>query len=86
MAMNKTVMKNTIKQKIQAVTNYPANGENPVIIDDRILEAVCDGIIEHIINNMVVNSTVAVQYVAGVTSGQQTSAGGPGTGVSSSIQ
>lgn len=85
MAMNKTVMKNLIKTKIQAVTNYPVNGENPIFTDDRVLEAMCDGIIEHIINAMVVTSSVAVANVTGVQSGSQTSGPGTGTATSSTI-
>lgn len=85
MAMNKTVMKDLIKAKIQAIFNFPVNGESPLFTDDRVLEAMCDGIIEHIKGTMEVHSVVAVTYVAGVTSGSQTSAGGPGIADSSTI-
>ena len=77
MAMNKDTMAALCKQYIEAVTNYPP-GSSPVFVDDRILKALCQGIIEHIQAAALVNVTVA--SVSGVTTGGGVSGPGTGTG------
>lgn len=78
MAMDKTSMKNKCKAAIQAIANFPEKGVSPVFIDDRVLEALCQGIIEEIQQNAVVSSAVSVASVTMVTPGLSSS--GPGTG------
>lgn len=53
----KTVMANLIKTKIEAITNYPDQGVSPVFVDIRILEAICEGVIEHLVANTLVNTS-----------------------------
>lgn len=72
LALNKTVMKNLIKSKILAITDFPATGQHANFIRDDILEAFCDGVIEHF---------KAAAAVTTVTTGVQTGAStAPGTG------
>ena len=78
MAMNKDTMAALCKQYIEAISNYPESGMSPVFVDDRILKARCQGIIEHIQAAALVNVTVA--SVSGVTTGGGVSGPGTGTG------
>lgn len=48
MAMNETAMAALCKANIEAITNYPAPGMSPIFVDDRILIAICKGVIDHI--------------------------------------
>lgn len=41
-------LKARIKAKIEAVTNYPEAGTNPVFADERIIQALAEAIWEHI--------------------------------------
>lgn len=59
MAMTGAGMKALVKAKIEAVSNFPQAGTSPVFIDDRILEALCEGIVEHIQGNAVVTAVGA---------------------------
>ena len=77
MAMNETAMAALIKANIEALSNWPNNGQTPVIVDIRILEAVCKGIIDHIKAAQTVTSTGLV------TSGP--GAGGAVTATSTTI-
>lgn len=37
-----------IKVRIEALSNYESAGQNPVFLDDRGLQAMCDGIVQYI--------------------------------------
>ncbi len=65
MPLSSSGMKSLIKTKIEAISNYPTTGQSPVFIDDRILQAICEGIVEHITANAVVPSTGIVTTGAG---------------------
>lgn len=56
MGMNKTVMANLIKGYIQALPDWPNEGQSSPPIRQDVLEALCQGIIEHIQSAMVVTS------------------------------
>lgn len=60
MPLSSSGMKTLIKTKIEAIANYPQAGQSPVFVDDRILQAICEGIVEHIQANAVVPSTGTV--------------------------
>lgn len=47
MALDPNAMAALIKSNIEAITNYPAAGESPVFVDDRIVQAICKGITDH---------------------------------------
>lgn len=78
MAMDKDAMAALCKTYIEAITNYPETGMSPIFVDDRILKALCQGIIEHIQTAAVV--PVTVTSVSGVTPGGGVSGAGTGTG------
>jgi len=60
MALSASGMKSLIKSKIEAISNYPQSPDSPVFADERILQALCEGIVEHITGNAVVPSTGTV--------------------------
>ena len=68
MALNATTLKTLMKTKIEALTNFPTTGTNPVVADDRILQALAEAIIEHITTSGQVAVT-GVQTGAGAASG-----------------
>lgn len=49
MALNKTTLANLWKAKIQALSNLPETGVSPIFSDDRVLIALAEGIVEHIV-------------------------------------
>lgn len=59
MAMSNTAMAALVKANIQAISNFPKTGDSPTFIDDRILQAFCKGVIDHIKAAMVVTSSGA---------------------------
>lgn len=71
--LDPTVMKNLIKTKIEALNDFPTSGQTPVFIDDRALQAVCEGIIEHIVAETLVTIDFWDSYVPGITPGGGTS-------------
>lgn len=60
MAMTGAGMKAMVKAKIQAVSNFPGAGETPTFVDDRVLQAFCEGVVEYIQTAAVVPSTGTV--------------------------
>lgn len=60
MSLDSNAMAALVKSNIQAITNYPAPGQSPVFVDDRIIQAICKGIVDHIKAAAVVNSTGSV--------------------------
>jgi len=75
MALNKTVLTNLIKSKLVAL------GRDASKIDEQGLGAIAEAIVEHIQTAAVVNTTVTVVNVSGVTPGPGVSGPGTGTGV-----
>lgn len=57
MAMNENTMAALVKANVQAISNYPETGVHPIFSDDRVLQAFCKGIIDHIKAAMVVTSS-----------------------------
>lgn len=47
MALDKDVLTQLIKSKIEAVPDYPVPGQSPIFQDIRIIEAISDAIITH---------------------------------------
>ena len=74
MALSAVTLAALMKSKIEAVSDFPSAGTHPIFSDDRILLAVAQAVVEHI----VANAQVIVTSVTGVQSGAGTS--GPGTG------
>lgn len=76
MALSGAVLKSLIVQKVEAATgnDIPAIAEN-------VWQAVADAIVEHFQTAAIVNSTVAVTSVSGVTAGAAVSGPGAGTAV-----
>lgn len=72
MAMDPTAMAALIKTNVEAISGYPEAGKSPVFVDDRILVAICKGIIDHI-------------KAAEVVVSQGANGGGPVTSTSISI-
>lgn len=54
MALTTSSLKNRIITEIEAVSNFPATGENPNVLDDRLIEALAKAIVEEIQANAVV--------------------------------
>lgn len=48
MGMTGSGMKASVEAKIAALSNFPQTGQTPQIMDDRVLEAFCEGIVEYI--------------------------------------
>lgn len=48
MALSATRLKDGIKAKIEAISNFPAAGQSPIVTDDRVLLALAQAIIEEI--------------------------------------
>lgn len=71
--LDPTAMKDLIKTKLQALSDFPTSGQSPVIIDDRALQALCEGIIEHIVAETLVTIDMWDSYVPGITPGGGTS-------------
>lgn len=65
MSLNENAMAALCKSNIQAISDYPAPGQSPVFVDDRILVALCKGIIDHFKAAGVINSTGTVTSGAG---------------------
>lgn len=65
MPMSASGMAALIKANIQALNDWPNPGQSPVFVDDRIVEAFCQGIIDHIKANQTVVSTGTVTSGAG---------------------
>ncbi len=78
MALSPEDMKELMKTKISAIANFPVTGQNAVIVDDRVLKALSEAIIEHFQAAAVVN--VSVASVSGVQPGVGVSGPGSGTG------
>lgn len=51
MALDSTRLKDTIKSNIEAVSNFPGQGQTANFIDDRVLQAICDGIVSEIVGH-----------------------------------
>ncbi len=79
MAMNKTVLATAIKNAIKG-KNSGIDASNEALIVE-YWEVIADEIIKHIIANAVINTTVIVTSVSGVTAGGGVSGPGTGTGV-----
>ncbi len=76
MAMNGNTLGTAIKAAAQAVA-VPEGGADDDYCED-VWQAIANAIVDHIQNNAVVSTNVAVTSVSGVTTGP--SASGPGTG------
>lgn len=57
MSLSASGMKSLIKSKIEAISDFPDGGISPTFADDRVLQALCEGIVEHIQGNAVVSTT-----------------------------
>ena len=68
MGLDKNAMAALIKTNIQAITDFPSTGDQPAFVDDRVLQAFCQGIIDHIKAAMVVHSSGADPQGGTVTS------------------
>lgn len=73
MALSGSALAALIKQKIEALSNFPTAGQSPVVADDRALLALAEAIVEHI------------QMDATVLPGTFSNTGGPVTGVGSVV-
>lgn len=60
MALNGDTLKGLIKTKIEALNNFPVAGQSPVFIDDRVLGAIAEAIVEHITTDAQLAGTAAV--------------------------
>lgn len=74
MALSSATLKSLMVSKIEAISDFPVSG-SPVIIDDRVLQAISEAIVEHVTGNAV----VIVTSVSGVTTGPGVSGPGAGT-------
>ncbi len=57
MALDEDAMAALVKANLEAITDYPIDGQSPVIVDLRLITAFCKGIIDHIKNAGVVTTT-----------------------------
>lgn len=51
MALNSTRLRDSIVSKIEAITDFPVTGQNPIIQDKRVIFAIADAIVEEIVAN-----------------------------------
>lgn len=65
MPMTGNGMAAAIKAKIEAVNDYPKDGEHANFIRDDVLQAFCQGVVEYIQGNAEVDSTGTVNSGSG---------------------
>lgn len=75
MAMTASSLKGRIKTKIEAITNYPAPGQSPIFVDDRIIMALAEAIVEEIQTNAKVPFPIPVTVSIGSGVGGTTAEG-----------